>query len=342
MEVTVLGVDLAKNVFQLHGVDASGKAVLKKKVRRARLIETMAQLKPCLVGMEACSGAHYWAREFEKWGHTVRQIAPQFVKPYVKSNKTDAADAEAICEAVGRPSMRFVSPKTIGQQDTQCLHRIRSRLVGSRTALCNEIRGLLSEYGIILPVGIQKLRRGLAEELESALALEKITPLTNRAMGRLADQLNGLDVEIKEIERELNVIHKNSAASQKIEKIPGIGLLSATAVVAAVGDAQQFKNGRQLSAWIGLVPRQHSSGGKERLLGISKRGDVYLRTLLIHGARSVLRHAEKAPEGREKEWLKQLIERRGMNRATVALANKNARKIWVLLTKEEEHYRVAA
>ena len=290
MEINVLGIDLAKSVFQLHGLNETGKAVLRKKLSRSQLSVFVAKMPPCLIGIEACGGSSFWAREFQKHGHTVRLISPQFVKPYVKSNKNDAADAEAICEAVQRPSMRFVAVTQVEQQDLQSVHRIRERLVKARTALSNEIRGLLSEYGVVIPVGMAKLREHLPEILKKA-------------------------------EKEA-------------------GPLTATALIASVADPLVFKNGREFSAWLGLVPRQNSSGGKTQLLGISKRGDVYLRTLLIHGARSPLRWADRKEDGRSR-WAQSLVERRGKNRAAVALANKNARIVWCLLSRGET-YRPAA
>lgn len=340
MKVTSIGIDLAKSVFQLHGVNDLGRCVLRKKLSRGQLLSFVAQLSPCLIGMEACSGASFWAREFQKLGHQVRLIAPQFVKPFVKSNKNDAADAEAICEALLRPNMRFVTPKSIGQQDVQSLHRVRSRLVAARTALSNELRGLLSEYGVVLPQGIAQLRKNLASVLETAQQQERVTLVGRLLFESMLVEIRELDQKIAEMDQKVETAHCSSEACQRLAEIPGVGKLTATAVVAAVGDAGSFKNGREFSAWIGLVPKQHSSGGKERLLGISKRGDVYLRTLLIHGARASIRFLDRQAESSRKQWLQKLIERRGKNRAVVALANKNARQIWVLLARNEE-YRAA-
>lgn len=333
MEITVLGIDLAKTVFQLHGVDRNGKATLRKKVSRGQLKEIIANLPVCMIGMEACAGAHYWAREFKKFGHDVRLISPQFVKPYVKSNKNDAADAEAICEAVSRPNMRFVPVKQIEQQDIQCLHRVRERLVKSRTALVNEIRGLLGEYGIIIPQKIAHVRQklpGIIEEPEMNL-----TSMTRALFSALLTELRSLDEKILDCDEKVGAIHKSHPVCKRLSKIPGVGPLTATAMIAAVSDPSAFKNGREMAAWIGLVPKQHSSGGKERLLGISKRGDVYLRTLLIHGARASLAWVENK-EDRRSQWAKKLIERRGRNRAAVALANKNARTIWAIMRNDKE------
>lgn len=341
MAITAIGIDLAKSVFQFHGVDEHGKILLRKKVSRAQLMSFVAQLPPTRIGMEACSAAGFWSREFKKLGHEVRLIAPQFVKPFVKSNKNDSADAEAICEALQRPNMRFVNAKSIHQQDIQCLHRVRSRRVGARTALANEMRGLLSEYGVVLPRGISQLRTGLVTLLEKAEEQGRITGQGRALFEAMLLELRELDQKILEMDERIQAIHRDSSDSQRLADIPGIGPVTATALIAAVADPSAFKSGRDFSAWVGLVPRQHSSGGKDKLLGISKRGDVYLRTMLIHGARSSIRFLDKQPEGPRKEWLQKLITRRGMNRATVALANKNARTVWVLLSRKEERYRAA-
>jgi transposase len=289
MKVSAVGIDLAKRAFQVHGVDARGKAVLRKQLRRNQVLAFFARQERCLIGMEACAGAHYWARELTALGHEVRLMAPQFVKPYVKANKTDAADAEAICEAVMRPSMRFVPIKTVDQQAVLSLHRARAGLVKSRTALANQIRGLLMEYGVVFGVGIGQVRAGVVEILEDG---ERALPmLLRQLLARLHEHLRELDQQVTACERDIEVWHRTNADSQRVAEVPGIGVLTATALVASIGEAKSFANGRQLAAWLGLVPRQHSSGGKVRLQGISKRGDVYLRTLLIHGARS----AERTP-----------------------------------------------
>ena len=337
MEITAIGIDLAKNVFQVHGVSEAGKTVIRKKLSRSQLLPFLANLKPTLIGMEACGSASYWAREAQKLGHRVKLIAPQFVKPFVKSNKNDAADAEAICEAVQRPSMRFVSAKTMEQQDIQSLHRIRSRRVAARTALGNEIRGLLSEYGLILPVGIQRLRKELSALLEKALKAGTITQRGFDFFTHLQDELRDLDKKVLAIDEKIDCIHRGSEASQRLVEIPGVGKITSTAIISAVGDAKAFKNGREFAAFLGLVPKQHSSGGKDRLLGISKRGDVYIRTLLIHGARASIRFLERQPNNHTRLWLEELIKRRGKNRTIVALANKNARRVWALLAHNEEY-----
>lgn len=335
-EISVLGIDLAKNIFQLHGADQSGAAVLKKKLNRSQLTLFMANLPQCKVAMEACGGAHFWGRKFQSMGHEVKLIAPQFVKPFVKSNKNDAHDAEAIAEAATRPNMRFVPIKSVSQQDVLCLHRVRERLVTGRTALVNEIRGLLHEYGIVIPQGISNLRSelpGIIEQDETSLSDQGRQLFTS-----LYEELCDSDEKIKIYDTQIEARSKASVDCQKIMKIPGVGPLTATAIVASVADANAFKNGRQMSAWLGLVPRQSSSGGKEKLLGISKRGDSYVRKLLIHGARAVLLRVKTSEADDHKtKWLQELIERRGFNKACVALANKNTRVIWKLLASDEAY-----
>jgi transposase len=338
MNCTTLGIDLAKTLFQLHGVDERGHVVVHKRVSRKKLLETVAQLPACLIGMEACSSSQYWAREFQQLGHTVKLISPQFVKPYVKGNKNDSRDAEAICEAVARPHMRFVPLKTVESQDIQAIHRLRSRLIKERTALVNQVRGLLAERGIVVPQGITRLRKQLpviVEDLNNAL-----TPLGREVMRELYEELVALDERVTRADAMVQRVFAQSAACQKLAQVEGIGPVVATALVAAVGNAREFANGRHLAAWLGLVPRQCSSGGKERLLGISKRGDRYLRALLIHGARATVHHARRKTDARSR-WIMSLEQRRGKNIATVAIANKNARIAWALLTRDAE-YRKAA
>jgi transposase len=287
--------------------------------------------------MEACGSAHYWARKLEKLGHSVKLMAPQFVKPYVKTNKNDAADAEAICEAVSRPNMRFVPIKNGEQQAVLALHRARQGFVTARTAQANQIRGLLSEYGIVIPQGLHHIGKRLPEILEDG---ENDLPgVFRQLLQRLGDHLRELHRQVGELELQIQLWHRQHDASCRLAQIPGIGPLTASALVASVGDAKSFANGRQLAAWLGLVPRQHSSGGKSVLLGISKRGDSYLRMLLVHGARAVIRVAEKKP-GYADSWLARLIGRRHPNIAAVALANKNARIVWALL-KHDRDYRIA-
>ena len=334
-DVKVIGVDLSKSVFQLHGVDAFGKTVLKRKLSRSKFPQFMAQLGSCLVGMEACGGGHYWGRTLSGFGHQVRLIAPQFVKPYVKTNKTDQADAEAICEALLRPNMRFVAIKTIDQQDVLCVHRARQRLVRARTALANELRGLLMEFGLVFPKGLAPLRRGLTLVLGEPQN-DRLTALGRSLFLQLHDELNELDEKVKGYDAQILRLHNQCALSQRLAQIPGIGPVTATALVATVGDPRGFKNGRQLAAYLGLVPKECSSGGRRKLLGISKRGDTYLRTLLIHGGRSVVRCLGKKSD-RLSVWTRNLVARRGKNIAAVAVANKNARRVWALM-KDPEHY----
>ncbi len=333
MNITTIGIDLAKKVFQVHGVDEHGKACLKKQLKRAQVLPFFANLPPCLIGMEACGSAHYWARKLEKLGHTVKLMAPQFVKPYVKTNKNDAADAEAICEAVSRPSMRFVPIKTGEQQAVLSLHRAREGFVKARTAQANQIRGLLTEYGIVIPLGIDSIAKRLPDILEDG---ENDLPgVFRQLLQRLGEHLKELDRQVDELDAQIQRWHRENAASRKLAEIPGIGPLTASALVASIGDAKNFANGRQLAAWLGLVPRQHSTGGKQTLLGISKRGDCYLRTLLIHGARSVIRVMERKIEQAD-SWLKRIVARRNKNVAAVALANKNARIVWALLAHDRQ------
>lgn len=330
MKITTIGIDLAKDVFQIHGADEHGNVVLRKQLRRSKMAEFFANLEPCLIGLEACGSSHHWARKLGEFGHTVKLMSPQFVKPYVKTNKHDMADAEAICEAVTRPTMRFVPIKTVEQQAMLSVHRARQGFVKARTAQANQIRGLLSEFGIVIPQGIQSIGKRIPDILEDA---ENGLPGTmRRLLERLSDHLKELDRQVKELELQIKLWHKESEASQRLEAIPGVGPIAASAIVATVGNATEFKNSRQLAAWLGLVPKQHASGGKQLLLGISKRGDTYLRTLLIHGARAVIRFAEK--KATPESWLRKLMARRNKNVAAVALANKNARIIWALLARD--------
>lgn len=332
MEVTTIGLDLAKNVFQVHGVDGKGRTLLTKRLSRNKVRPFFANLKPCLIGIEAQGSSNYWARELKGLGHEVRLMSPQFVKPYTKSSKNDRNDAAAICEAVTRPSMRFVSPKTLEQQDVQTLHRVRELLVKDRTAKANQTRGLLAEYGIVLPRGIARLKKEMPRILEDAS--NGLTPFSRELFLDLYRQLLEVDDRVKEYDRRILKVFNQSPACRSLAAVPGVGPLTATAMVASVGSASDFKNGRQLAAWLGLVPRQHSSGDKRRLMGISKRGNRYLRNLLIHGARAVVRYSA-GKEDPASRWLNALKDRRGANRATVALANKNARVMWALLKKEE-------
>ena len=334
MKITTIGIDLAKNVFQVHGADARGKAVVKKALKRAQMVPYFANLPPCLIGMEACGSAHHWARKLEALGHTVKLMAPQFVKPYVKTNKNDAADAEAICEAVTRPTMRFVPIKNGEQQAVLALHRARQGFVKARTAQANQIRGLLAEYGIVIPQGISHIATHLPDILEDGE--NGLPEVFRQLLDRLGAHLKELDRQVGELEVQIQVWHRGNDASRRLAEIPGIGPITASALVASIGDATSFDNGRQLAAWLGIVPRQNSSGGKQTLLGISKRGDTYLRTLLIHGARAVIRVAERKAN-HAGSWLAGVMGRRNKNVAAVALANKNARIVWALLVHDREY-----
>lgn len=337
MKITTVGIDLAKNVFQVHGIDERGKAVLKKQLRREQMAAFFVNLPACLVGMEACGSAHHWARKLQELGHTVRLMAPQFVKPYVKTNKNDAADAEAICEAVGRPNMRFVPIKNVEQQAVLALHRVRQGFVKARTAQANQIRGLLGEFGLIIPQGIGYIGTRVPELIEDA---SNDLPGAFRVLvQRLLDHLKELDRQVGELEAQIQAWHRRSDLGRKVAQVPGIGPITASALVASIGDARNFDSGRQVAAWLGLVPRQHSSGGKANLLGMSKRGDSYLRTLLIHGARSVIYRAGQKPESSACSWINGVVNRRNKNVAAVALANKNARIVWALLA-HDRHYEV--
>jgi transposase len=336
MNLTTIGLDIAKTVFQLHGVDRNGKPVLRKQLKRNQVLAYFANLPPCLIGLEACAGAHYWARELIKLGHDARLISPQFVKPYVKGNKNDANDAEAICEAVSRPAMRFVPLKSVDQQAVQMLHRIRSGLIKDRTALANRIRGLLGEYGIVVAVGLAQLRRRLPELLEDAE--NGLPPMARQLFAELQEQLIALDQRVTDYDGKIQVLHQGSEVSRRLAGVPGIGPMTATALLASLGDGKSFSSARQVAAWLGLVPKQSSSGGKPKLLGISKRGDVYLRTLLIHGARAVVTTAAKKDDSQSR-WINDLVKRRNRNIAAVAVANKNARVVWALLTKAEAYIK---
>ncbi len=327
-QVTTVGIDLAKNVFSLHGVDENGVTILRRCVGRCRLVELVAGLAPCLIGMEACSGAHEWARRFERLGHTVRLMAPKFVTPYRKSGKNDGNDAEAICEAVRRPNMRFVPVKSAEQQAVLALHRVRQGFVEERTATINRVRGLMSEFGVVLPQRAVEVRRG------AALAAESLPVLARRGIEDLLLHLRTLDTRIEEYDRELERLARSQEAARRLMQLQGVGPMTALATVASVGRAHEFANGRQFAAWLGLVPRQWSTGGKPRLGHITKRGDPYLRTLLIMGARSVLQRAPQRSD-RLSRWALAVKARRGYHRACVAIAAKNARIIWALLARGE-------
>lgn len=336
--ITMIGLDLAKNTFHVHAVDDRGKAVFSKKLARTHAIIFFSSHPPCIVAMEACSGAHFWGNKLRELGHEPRLISPQYVKPFVKRNKNDAADAEAICEAASRPNMHFVPLKSREQLNIQAIHRIRERLVGARTSLVNQVRGFLAEAGFVIPQGIHKLRKYLLELISNPE--NGLDPFLRDYISDLSTELIDLDEKIAKQDKTIMKISLKSEDCRRLRDIPGIGHITATAMIAAVGDATSFKNGRQLSAWVGLTPKQHSTGGKATLRGISKRGDPYLRKLLIHGARSVLHYSNKKKD-RVSLWLQELQNRRGKHKAMVALANKTARIVWAVLVKQEK-YRLAA
>ena len=330
MKLIRVGVDLAKAVFQMHGVDRNEKPVWRRRLPRDQwlrvLLETIEPGRE--IGMEACGGAHYWARKLQERGYAVKLIAPQFVQPYVQSNKNDVNDAEAICEAMSRPKMRFVAVKTVEQQDIQAAHRIRAGLIEQRTAKSNQIRGLVAEYGLVAPRELVQLRRALPVWLEDAG--NGLSERFRRLLHALWDDLRGLDERVAELDREITLIARSDPAARRLQQLRGVGPIVATALVAAVGDGGQFANGRQMAAALGLTPKQHSSGSTERQLGISKRGDAYLRTVLIHGARSTIRTAN-GKRDRLSQWVMALVARRHPNVVATALANKTARIAWAML-----------
>ena len=330
MKITRAGVDIAKSVFHVHAVDCHDETQWQVKLKCGQWLEAMCDhLAPgAEVGMEACASAHHWGRELQKRGFFVKLIAAQFVKPYVKSNKNDRVDAEAICEAMGRPGMRFVAVKSVAQQDTQAAHRIREELVGQRTAKANQIRGLVGEYGIVAPVGIQQLRRALPDWLENAV--NGLTAEFRALLADLATDLRQLDDRIASLDERISRCVKDDPIARRLLALRGVGPLTASALAGVLGDGKAFSKGRDFAASLGLTPRQHSTGGKERLLGISKRGDGYLRKLLVHGARAVLRHAKNRDDGLS-QWLNELTARKHTNVVTVALANKTARIAWAVV-----------
>ena len=343
-KVTLLGIDIAKEIFQFHGVDESGKAVLKKKLKRAELLKFIAQLEQCAIVMEACGGSHYWAREFKKLGHEVKLINPKDVKPFVRGNKNDRNDAEAIVEAASRPRTRFVPINDEAEQDIRSIHRIRSRLVGERTAMVNEIRGLLYEYGVFHAKGIRNIESFLAEVSGDAEQKIKLTAMMRELCIEIYEELTEINERIAKYDRRLEAIANTNDICQNLLTIPGVGVLTATILFTVLSDPTIFENGRHFAAYLGLVPRQHSSGGKEKLFGISKRGDVYIRSLLIHGGRSVVQRAEKKSDYRSR-WVSKLKERAGYNCTAVAVANKNARVAWALAMNAMEYkadYKKAA
>jgi len=334
MNIDLLAIDLAKNTFQLHGVSSQGKPLLRKSVSRAKLPLFLQNLPPCRIVIEACGSAHYWARRAQNMGHQVQLIPAQFVKPFLKTDKSDALDAEAIAEAASRPTMRYVPIKSIEQQDVQSLHRIRSLLMKERIALSNQIRGLLAEYGVALPKGARQLIAAVPEAI--ADDENELTLISRQFTTELWHRYLHTKERIDQYEQQIRSLHRQSEVGQRLEDIRGIGVLTASALVAAVGNANVFKNGRQFSAWLGLVPRQHSTGGKPRTLGITKRGDRYLRMLLIHGARTVMAQAHRHDD-RFSKWIIALRERRGSNIAAVAIANRMARIAWVVMARGEQY-----
>ena len=331
-KVTIVGLDLAKSVFQVHGADKEGRPVVRKKLRRGQVLAFFAGLSPCLIGLEACASAHYWARELRALGHAVRLIPPQYVRPFVKTNKNDATDAEAICEALMRPTMRFAAVKSAEQQSVLMLHRARDLLVRQRTMLINALRGHCGEFGMVVAQGASKVTIliEMIEDRDDA----RLPTLAREALGSLVEQLRMAQTQILDLEKQLKAWHRTTEASRRLEAIPGVGVITATALVATIGDASQFHSGRQLAAWLGLVPRQYSSGGKARLGRISKRGDGYLRRLLVHGARADLRWSRHRKE-RRSVWQESLLARRPTNVVLVAMANKTARVVWAMLSRGE-------
>lgn len=334
MKITTIGLDIAKSIFHMFAVNKNGRFVKKKQLRRKQVLSFMATLEPCLIVMEACGSANYWARKFIELGHQVKLIAPQYVKPFVKGNKNDYNDAEGIAEAAQRPTMRFVPIKSIEQQDIQNFHRQRERIKKERKALASQIRGLLGEYGIVINKGISAIHNELPDILEDAT--NELTYLSREIFNELWLEFQVKEVKFKACEVRLNTMNKENEICVRLDEILGIGAITASATYAAAGDGKDFVNGRHFSAWLGLVPGQHSTGGKATLLGISKRGNSYLRTLYIHGARAVLRHSENKTD-RFSLWAQALKSRRGHNKACVAVANKIARMAWVIMAKGESY-----
>lgn len=339
-EISVIGLDLAKNIFYVYGVDRRGVCVLSRKLRRNQVQPFFAQLAPCLIGIEACGGAHYWARELSGLGHRVKAMNPGFVKPYLKGNKNDCNDAEAICEAIQRPNMRFVDLKTAEQQAVLHLHQARQLLLRERIAKSNHLRALLSEYGIVIAKGVGVFEREVPQILSDET--NALPVLARQVLETVWQTYQWQQIKLHELDQQLARWHQGNEASRRLAEVPGIGVQTATALVAKVGDGRMFRHGREVAAFVGLVPKQASSGGKERLLGISKRGDGYLRRLLVQGAKSVIRHVRRRqqaglPGGHP--WVESLLLRMHPNKAAVALANKMARIAWVILAREETYSR---
>ena len=332
--VTTIGFDIAKSVFQVHGIDAEGQGVVRQRLRRSRVLGFFKKLSPCVVGMEACASSHYWSRELQALGHTVRFMPPAYVKPYLKRQKNDAADAEAICEAVQRPSMRFVPTKTPDQQACLMLHRTRHLFIRQQTALINAIRAHLAEFGIVAPVG----RNGVEELLDVVADPDdgRVPEIARECLEALGSQLRRLKRQILTFDQRINAWHRSSETSRRLDELPGVGPALATALVASIPDPRVFRSGRDFSAWVGLVPKQNSSGGRERLGNITKQGDRYLRSLFCAGALAVIRYA-KIHGTKHRPWLAKLLERRPTKVAAIALANKIARMAWAMMAKGERY-----
>jgi transposase len=337
--ISTIGLDIAKSVFQVHGVDAAGQVVIRRQLRRRHVLAFFQKLPPCLVGIEACASSHHWSRELQALGHTVRLMPPAYVKPYVKRQKNDATDAEAICEAVTRPNMRFVPTKTVEQQSCLMLHRARHLFIRQQTAVINSIRAYLAEFGIVAPVG----GRGVEQLLEVVAdpADERLTEVARTCLTALGSQLRALKAQILEFDRRIIAWHRSNATSKRLDAIPGVGPALATALVASIADPKAFRSGRDFSAWVGLVPKQSSSGGKDKLGSISKQGDRYLRSLFTAGALAVIRYA-KIHGTDHRPWLTRLLARRPTKVAAIALANKLARMAWAMMARNERYNEPAA
>jgi transposase len=337
--ISTIGLDIAKSVFQVHGIDAAGQVVIRRQLRRRHVLAFFQKLPPCLVGIEACASSHYWSRELQALGHTVRLMPPAYVKPYVKRQKNDTADAEAICEAVTRPTMRFVPTKSPEQQSCLMLHRARHLFIRQQTAVINSIRAYLAEFGIVAPVG----RRGVEQLLEVVAdpADHRLPEVARACLTALGSQLRSLKVQILEFDRRIIAWHRSNATSKRLDAIPGVGPALATALVASIAEPEAFRSGRDFSAWVGLVPKQNSSGGKDKLGSISKQGDRYLRSLFTAGALAVIRYAKIHGTG-HRPWLTALLARRPTKVAAIALANKLARMAWAVMARNERYREPAA
>ena len=334
MNAITIGLDIAKSIFQVHGVDAHGKPVLRRKLRRGEVLRLFANLEPCLVGIEACHSSHYWGRELSKLGHQVRLMPTQYVKPFVLGGKNDVNDAAAICAAVRRPDMRWVAIKSAEQQSVQSLHRMRARLIQERTAKSNQIRSMFSEEGFVFARSIAQLRRSVVQLISQENT--RLTPILRRLAAMYLEQLDALERWLAELQAQLQELFAQREDCRLLASVPGIGPVVATALVGTVGDPRQFKNGRQFAAWVGLTPKQRSSGGKTLLGGITKHGDTYLRMMFVQGAQAVLRFVDRRSD-RQSLWLKRLLTRRHKNVVVVALANKLARVAWAVLAQRQAY-----